>query len=321
MQKFGIDVSKWNGKNFDFKKAKSEGVEFVIIRGAYSNRKDVLFDSYYNACKTLNMPIGVFLYSMAKNVTEARTEADNLINNVLKNKKFEYPIYIDVEDKTQAALGKNKLTEIIIAFCDTLEKAGYYVGIYSGYNYLKNNTNVSKLNKYDKWISQWANKCTSPIAYQMWQFGGETNKIRSTKIAGVVTDQSYCYVDYPKIIKNKGLNNLNVKEVAPKPVPVVKNLETIAKEVIAGKWGNGSERKQKLTAAGYDYNAVQIKVNKLLNITDKKTNTKIIKYTVKKKDNLTMIANKFGVNVNQIVKLNNIKNPNLIVTGQVLRIK
>ena len=43
-----------------------------------------------------------------------------------------------------------------------------------------------------------------------------------------------------------------------------KSVTTIAKEVIAGKWGNGSERKKKLTAAGYDYNAVQKKVNELL---------------------------------------------------------
>lgn len=43
-----------------------------------------------------------------------------------------------------------------------------------------------------------------------------------------------------------------------------KSNEDIAKEVIAGKWGNGAERKKKLTAAGYDYNKVQAIVNKLM---------------------------------------------------------
>jgi len=43
-----------------------------------------------------------------------------------------------------------------------------------------------------------------------------------------------------------------------------KTVTEIAREVIAGKWGNGSERKKKLTAAGYDYDAVQDKVNELL---------------------------------------------------------
>lgn len=43
-----------------------------------------------------------------------------------------------------------------------------------------------------------------------------------------------------------------------------KSVTEIAKEVIAGKWGNGADRKKRLTAAGYDYNAVQAKVNELL---------------------------------------------------------
>ena len=44
----------------------------------------------------------------------------------------------------------------------------------------------------------------------------------------------------------------------------MKSVETIAKEVIQGKWGVGNDRKERLTAAGYDYAAVQKKVNELL---------------------------------------------------------
>ena len=43
-----------------------------------------------------------------------------------------------------------------------------------------------------------------------------------------------------------------------------KTIEQLAKEVIAGKWGNGADRKQRLTSAGYDYSAVQARVNELL---------------------------------------------------------
>ena len=43
-----------------------------------------------------------------------------------------------------------------------------------------------------------------------------------------------------------------------------KTNEEIAKEVIAGKWGNGAARKQKLTEAGYDYKKVQSLVNKMM---------------------------------------------------------
>ena len=52
---------------------------------------------------------------------------------------------------------------------------------------------------------------------------------------------------------------------APAAAPAgLKPLEEVAKEVIRGNWGNGQERKDKLTAAGYDYAAVQAKVNELL---------------------------------------------------------
>ena len=44
----------------------------------------------------------------------------------------------------------------------------------------------------------------------------------------------------------------------------VKNIDTLAREVIAGMWGNGADRKNRLTAAGHDYNAVQKRVNELL---------------------------------------------------------
>lgn len=90
-----------------------------------------------------------------------------------------------------------------------------------------------------------------------------------------------------------------------------KSVETIAKEVIDGKWGNGTERKSKLTAAGYDYAAVQKQVNILL------TNS----YTVEKGDTLTSIANKYNTTVAKLVSLNKISNPNVIKVGQKIKLK
>ena len=46
--------------------------------------------------------------------------------------------------------------------------------------------------------------------------------------------------------------------------PAKKSIDEVAREVIQGKWGNGSERKNRLTAAGYDYNEVQKKVNQMI---------------------------------------------------------
>ena len=54
-----------------------------------------------------------------------------------------------------------------------------------------------------------------------------------------------------------------IKET-PKETPKLKSVEELAKEVIDGKWGNGEERKKRLTEAGYDYSTIQKKVNELL---------------------------------------------------------
>ena len=313
---FGIDVSKWQGE-FNFVKAKSEGVEFVILRGAYSTIKDTKFESYYKTCKELNLPVGVYHYSMAKSVPEARSEANFLINNVLKEKQFEYPIYMDVEDKVQGALGKDLLTDIVIAFCDTLEKAGYYVGIYSSASFFASYMHESKLERFDKWIAQWSKSCTYKGNYGMWQFGGETNKLRCTIIADVVCDQDYCYKDYPAIIKSAGLNGFEHKDGINTPLPEIKPLKSVlevAQEVIDGKWGDGEERKKRLSDAGYDYESIQAEVNKIYN-----TKKEVI-YTVKKGDTLTYIANKFGTSVDALVKKNGIKNKNLIYAGQKIKI-
>ena len=48
------------------------------------------------------------------------------------------------------------------------------------------------------------------------------------------------------------------------PQPSKKSIDEIAREVILGKWGNGADRKNRLTKAGYDYDAVQNRVNELM---------------------------------------------------------
>ena len=79
------------------------------------------------------------------------------------------------------------------------------------------------------------------------------------KAGGYAT--SLTYVDkLCSIIEKWKLTQYDIKSSSSSK----KSIDTLAKEVIAGKWGNGEERKQKLTAAGYDYNAVQKRVNEML---------------------------------------------------------
>ena len=210
MKIFGIDVSAWE-KGFNFKKAKQEGVNFVILRGAYAQQKDKCYEKFYKQAKAQGLGVGVYVYSMAENTAEAKAEATKLYNNCLKGKKFEYPIYYDVEDKIQKKLGKTKMNAIIKTFCSELESKGYYVGVYTNLDFYKNYCSGSTLaKKYTWWLACWTKtmpKVTGAI--DMWQFGGETNAIRTTKVAGMVCDQNYALVDFPKKIKEKGKNGYN----------------------------------------------------------------------------------------------------------------
>ena len=219
MKIWGIDVSKYNYP-IDWEKVKAAGVQFAILRvSSYKNMKnpntiykDPYFESFYKGAKAVGLPVGCYFYSQCENEVQAKKEA-NFVLECIKGKKFEYPIWIDVENiHTLKNTTKTQLTNAVITAMDILEKAGYYTGIYTGKYILRDELNDSKLNKYDKWIAQYSSKCTYTGKYNMWQFGGEVNYLKNKKIPGIgsdVADQNYCYVDYPSIIKKNGLNGYN----------------------------------------------------------------------------------------------------------------
>lgn len=261
---FGIDISCWQ-KGINLSIAKNQGVKFAILRCGYTGSSngiskgiDNSFETFYKQCKSLNIPVGGYWFSRANTYEKGVNEAKFMYENCLKNKQFEYPIYIDVEDNIYQKKNKKGTTEAIIGFCETLENLGYYVGIYANVDWFKNYIDTDKLNAYDKWIASWGTKRPSYPEGGMWQFGGETNHIRSNKIANKVCDQDYSYKDYPTIIKTKGLNGFKKQTVNKK------SIDQLAKEVINGKWGNGAERKKHLTESGYNYDKVQKKVNEIL---------------------------------------------------------
>ena len=118
--------------------------------------------------------------------------------------------------------------------------------------------------------------------------------------------------------------------LAPAPAPTPsKSVDDLAREVIRGDWGNGQERKDRLTAAGYDYSTVQARVNEMLsgNKPAPKPVDNTVTYTVKPGDTLWGIAERFlgkGSRWREIYYANQAiigANPNIIYPGQKLTIK
>lgn len=272
MRRFGIDTSRHQG-NFDFAKAMQEhNVEYAILKiggaddGLYM---DSQFENSYNKCVKAGLPKGVYFFGHAMNMEEAKKEADYLIG-LLKGRQFEYPIFYDVE-ADMLTLDKNTLTEICLYVLRTVQTAGYWVGIYTSDSHFEYNVDDTKLKGFSHWVASYS--ATEPVLesgsqLQMWQFGGTLNLIRSNKINGQTVDQNYCYVDYPTLIKAKGLNGLvkeQPKKEEPKPQVKLPSVEVVAKEVWAGKWGTNPQRQSKLTEAyGAEFaKAVQDKVDEL----------------------------------------------------------
>ena len=141
----------------------------------------------------------------------------------------------------------------------------------------------------------------------MWQYSDDNN-----------LDKDIAYKDYPSIMKSKGLNGF-AKESNSAPQPTRKSNEEIANEVINGVWGNGQDRKNRLTQAGYNYDDIQAIVNNRLGVS--KPQNSAVYYTIKYGDNLTKIAKRFGTTVNAIARLNNIPNPDKIQAGKRIRVK
>ena len=215
-KKAGIDLS-YCQKNIDWNKVVTD---FAIIRagyGKYVAQKDEMFESHYSALKKKNVPTGAYWYSYAMTEAEAKEEAKVCIQ-ILKGKKFEYPIYYDVENQNQYNLGKAKVSAIIKAFCAEMEKAGYWVGVYTNTNWYLNVITDDIKTRYAIWIAHWdVSKPGISGPYGVWQY-----KVGTVQGIPGRCDMDYSYVDYPTKIKESGKNGY------PAPTPTPPKKKTIS---------------------------------------------------------------------------------------------
>lgn len=248
-----IDVSEWQGK-IDWAKVKKAGVVGAIIRYADNDYVDKRFDENMTNAKAAGLHVGCYIFSRSKTRAEAERDATRLYN---ASKKYnpDMPLYIDLE---VAAISKYADT-VAPAFLNKMKSLGGRGGVYANLNwwnnYLKNTANNYSASPF--WIAQYYTKMTykDPGKMGMWQYSS------SGKVDGISTrvDMNECYIAYwdtDTAVKPS-------EPVAPVQKPV-ENLMAVAREVIAGDWGSGDKRKAALEKAGYNYDAVQKEVNRLL---------------------------------------------------------
>lgn len=254
----GIDISEYQDSvNWDVVK---NSVDYVILRDGYGySTTDKMFSSHVNGAKKAAIPIvGIYHFSYSLTPEDARIEAEFAM------KKFDEAgldknnavIFFDFEDdsiryakQNSVTIGASECIAITKAFCDTLKSKGYRYGVYFNNNFYNNYYNKGKgiPEGAITWYADYRSNPTKSIikATDLFQYSS-TGKIDGIKGNVDVNDGDY----------TKFYSKSEVKEEITQA-----EIEALAKEVMAGKYGNGDERKQKL---GKYYDAVQKRVNELV---------------------------------------------------------
>lgn len=209
MKAKGIDVSKHQG-HIDWEQVKADGIEFAILRVGYGNdtvsQDDELFIENADACTRLGIPFGVYLYSYATSVEEAKSEAEHVIR-LIRGYKLSYPVYYDLEDEKTTGLKTNEeIAAIATTFATMLSTFGYMVGIYASKYWWTTKLTGVIYSQWERWVAQYNSECTYSGEYGMWQYGSDG---RVNGISGRV-DVNICYKNYPAIIAG-------VQEELPEP--------------------------------------------------------------------------------------------------------
>lgn len=157
----GIDVSKHQGK-IDWKKVANSGVEFAIIRagyGKYKTQEDLYFKQNITGASDAGLLVGVYWYSYATSSLDANEEAKVCLDIIKPYKdKITLPVFFDQEyEPGIKASSKEGRTTFCNTFIQAIQAAGYESGLYCSADWIKNMVGDVKGNK---WIAQYASKCT-----------------------------------------------------------------------------------------------------------------------------------------------------------------
>lgn len=182
--KIGIDVSKWQ-QDIDWQEVKASGIEFVMIRIGYQTDYDgdYVLDPYFisniEGAKAVDLPVGIYFYSYAKNIKQAEEQAKWVKEN-LKDYEIDLPIAFDWESWSSfngAGMSLNTINKVANIFLETLEKSGYKGMLYSSKTYLEK---IWYPTKYKTWLAQYNSRATYEGEYMIWQMSssGRVNGIK-----------------------------------------------------------------------------------------------------------------------------------------------
>lgn len=347
----GIDISSWqSGINLAVVPC-----DFVVIKATEGiNYVNPDYMRAYEQAKTVGKCLGIYHYANGGNI---QSEADYFLANV-GNRLGEAILILDWEAGNNASFGSCDYAWCKGWLDYVYEKTGVHPILYCSQSIAYKFDNIGN---YGLWIAQYVDNDPTGYQDAPWNEGEYTCAIRQYTSCGRLAgydgnldlDKFYgSKEDWGKYTVSDKTNVVVPEQPeAPKPATVtpegstldlayktmlgefgngedrIRNLGTryeevqnfinhiwatstsnLVQEVLSGRYGNGDVRK---TVLGSRYNDVQDQVN----------DGSAQYYTVQSGDTLSSIASKYGTSYQTIAQLNGLSNPNLIYTGQRLRVK
>lgn len=326
----GLDVSEFQGE-INWEQVKNAGYQFAMLRAGYGfNTIDKQFRRNASECNRIGLPIGVYWFCYAVTSETAVQEAEGCLN-AIRNYRIDYPVCYDIEQASVAyALGEGVTVtsalakQFVTSFCSRIEESGYYAMFYTNRNFLNTYLGNDLSKRYAFWYARYASSFDGTDC-GMWQY---TNEGSVPGIGGDV-DLDICYIDYPGIIRNAGLNHLSesVPSPAPSPAPtpnyityVIRSGDTLSE--IALRYGTTVSALTTLNNIAdpnliYAGNTIRIPQNG----NSGANSGNPVYYTIQPGDTLSEIAERFGTTVSALSALNGISDPNLIYAGNTIQIR
>lgn len=208
-----IDVSRYQGA-IDWAQVAAAGYKGAMLKTVSTNRKlskradglyiDPTFEDNYRSAKASGLDVGVYYYTYA--TSEAMADAElALVRQAVYGKELTLPVAVDVEENELKPMSTLDLTNLTAYALEQVEKMGFYAQLYTytGYKYELDMARLSS--RWDVWLADYTGK--TPKVDFKYNAHQHTSKGSVPGISGNV-DLNVTTINYPKIIRKKGLTRL-----------------------------------------------------------------------------------------------------------------
>lgn len=208
-----LDVSRYQGE-INWAEVATAGYKGAMLKTVSTNRKlskradglyiDPTFETNYRNAKAAGLDVGVYYYPYATSVAMADAELA-LVREAVRGKELTMPVCVDVEENRLKKLSTLDLTNVVAYALEKVEAMGFYAQLYTytGYKYELDMARLSS--RWDVWLADYTGK--PPAVTFRYNSHQHTSKGSVPGISGDV-DLNVTTINYPKIIRKKGLTRL-----------------------------------------------------------------------------------------------------------------